>query len=145
MVCESAFFFLLLFMATPATYGSSQARGQMGAAFKATVTATLDLSCICNLCHSLILNLLSEARDWILMETTLGPSTAEPQGELQSTFSEAGQSQHIASKKLPEILAHSSVMKSNLSSIWTDSLKRTRAPTTTEFLSNENSVKKFKC
>ena len=42
-------------MATPSAYGSSWARGQIGAAAKAyaTATATPDLSCICDLHHSL--------------------------------------------------------------------------------------------
>ena len=52
-------------------YGSSWARSPLGAAAAAaayaTATATLDLSYICNLCHSLqqhrILNSLSKARD----------------------------------------------------------------------------------
>ena len=50
--------------AAPVAYGSSQAQGQIGAApgAYATARATLDLSGICNLCHSLwqcrILNLL---------------------------------------------------------------------------------------
>ena len=44
-----------------------------------TAKVTLDLGCICKLCHSLwqhqILNALSEAKDQtcILMETTSGP------------------------------------------------------------------------
>ena len=54
-----------LFGATPAAYGSSQARSWIGAV--ATATATPDLSCICNLHHGSwqrqILNPLSEARD----------------------------------------------------------------------------------
>ena len=47
--------FLVFFMATPIAYGSSQARGQMGAAVRAYTTAmeALDLNCICDLCHSL--------------------------------------------------------------------------------------------
>ena len=58
-------------MATPVSYGSSQARGQIRAVAEAytTAMATLDLSHICNLCFSLwqhqILNPLSEARDQI--------------------------------------------------------------------------------
>ena len=56
-------------MAAPAAYGSFQARGQTGAAAAVYVTdtATLDPSCICDLCCSLqqywILNPLNEARD----------------------------------------------------------------------------------
>ena len=63
------FFIPFLFMATPGAYGSSQARGQIRdtAAGYITATATPDLSCICNLHHSLqqywILNPLSEARN----------------------------------------------------------------------------------
>ena len=64
-------------MAEPATYGSSKARDQIGAAAEAydTAMATPDPSCLCNLSHSLwqcqILNPLSEAMDWtrILMDT----------------------------------------------------------------------------
>ena len=50
-------------------YGSSQAKGRNRAAAEAyaTATATPDLSCTCDLCHSLqqcwILNPLSKARD----------------------------------------------------------------------------------
>ena len=48
--------FYLLFMATSATYGSSQAMGQIGLVAAgpctATVTAMRDLSCICNPHHS---------------------------------------------------------------------------------------------
>ena len=77
----SFLFFFFLFTATPVAYGSSQARGQIGAAAEAyvTVTATLDPSCICNLHHSLcqlqILNTLSKARDQthILTETIFCP------------------------------------------------------------------------
>ena len=41
-------------MATPEAYAGSQARGQIGAADEAyaTATATLNLSHICDLCHS---------------------------------------------------------------------------------------------
>ena len=61
-------------------YGSSQARGQIGAATEAytAATATLDLSLSCDLgCSSrqrLIPNSLNEVRDLtcILMETMLG-------------------------------------------------------------------------
>ena len=73
-------FFVFLFKATPSAYGSSQARGRIGAAIASLhqATAILDLSHICDLCHSLrqcwIFNPLSEARDWtwILMDTMLG-------------------------------------------------------------------------
>ena len=59
------------FKAVPAAYGHSQARGQIGAVHQigayTTATATLDLSRICDLCHSLqqrgILNPPSEASD----------------------------------------------------------------------------------
>ena len=46
---------LLFFTATPAAHGSSWARGQIKAVAGAYAkgTATLDLSHICNLCHSL--------------------------------------------------------------------------------------------
>ena len=68
-------------MATPATYASSQARGQIGAAAEVytTVTAPRSPSPICDLHHSLrqhwILNpVWSAARDriHILTETTVG-------------------------------------------------------------------------
>jgi len=76
-----SFFFLFLFTATLAIYGSPWTRGQMGAVVVAyaTATATPDLSCVCQLYCGLqqhhILNPLSEARDptCILTETTLGP------------------------------------------------------------------------
>ena len=64
----------LLFRATPVAYGSSQARGQIGAV--ATATATQDLSHDCDLNHSSwqcwILNPLNEAMDrtmssWIIV------------------------------------------------------------------------------
>ena len=61
-------FYFFLFMASPAAYGSFQARSQIRAASGAytTATATPDPSCICNLCLCLqqhqILNPLSEAR-----------------------------------------------------------------------------------
>ena len=47
------FFFFFLFTVVPMAYGSSQARGQITAAAVAyaIVMATLDLSCICSLCH----------------------------------------------------------------------------------------------
>ena len=47
-------FYFLLFRAAPAAYGGSQARAQIGtiAAGLPTVTATPDLSRICNLHHS---------------------------------------------------------------------------------------------
>ena len=69
------------FMAAPVAYGSSQARNGIRSAAAAypTATATLYLSHICKLRHSLwqrwILNSLSEARDqtYILAETTSGP------------------------------------------------------------------------
>ena len=60
---------LFIFMATPAAYGSSQARGQIetAAVTYATASTKPDPSCICNLHCSLwqcqILNPLSEARD----------------------------------------------------------------------------------
>ena len=68
-------------MAAPAAYGNSWARGLIGAAAGAYAagTATLDLSCICDLLRSLwkcqILNPLNAARDQtcILMDTMLGP------------------------------------------------------------------------
>ena len=71
------FFSLLFFRAASTAYGSSQARGQIGAVAAAytTATATRDPSCVCDLHHSSrqcqILNPLSEARDQthILMDT----------------------------------------------------------------------------
>ena len=60
----------MLFRATPAAYGGSQARGpkELQLLTYTTATATSDLSCICDLHHSSwqckILNPLSEARDW---------------------------------------------------------------------------------
>ena len=63
------FFFFNLFRAAPMAYGSSQARGPIGA----VATATPDLSHVYKLHHSSqhrqILNPLSEARDCILMDT----------------------------------------------------------------------------
>ena len=69
-----------LFRAAPVAPGSSQARGQIGAAAAIynTATAIPDLSCICDLCYSLrqcrILKPMSEARDptHILMDTVSG-------------------------------------------------------------------------
>ena len=69
-----------LFTATPVVYGSSQARGQIGAeaAGYTTATVTWDLRHSCNLCPNLqqhqSLNRLSETTDQtlILMETLLG-------------------------------------------------------------------------
>ena len=67
-----------LFQAASVTSGSSQARGRIGVAAEAyaTAMAVLNLSCICDLCHSSqqcwILNPLTEAGDWthILMDTS---------------------------------------------------------------------------
>ena len=74
-------FLFFLFMAAPAVYGSSQARGRIRAIDEAyaIAMATWDLSHICDLCHSLqqhwILNTLSKARNQtcILTETMSGP------------------------------------------------------------------------
>ena len=65
-------FFFLLFRAAPVAYGSFLARGQIRATAARTTTAIRDLSHICNLHHSWILNPLSEARDWthILMDAS---------------------------------------------------------------------------
>ena len=68
-------------MTTSVAYGSFQARGQIGAAAEAYITAmaTPDMSHICDLYHSLqqirILNPLNEVRDQtcILTETMSGP------------------------------------------------------------------------
>ena len=68
------------FLAAPAVYGNSWARGWTGSAAEvcAAATATLDLSRICDLHHSLwqrrIFNPLMEAKDQtcILMDTILG-------------------------------------------------------------------------
>ena len=63
--------YLCLFRVTPVAYGSSQARGQIGAS-----AAGLHHSHICDVHHSSrqhrMLNPLSEARDWIhiLMDTS---------------------------------------------------------------------------
>ena len=46
------FFFFLLFRVAPKLYGSSQARGQIGATAEATATAMQDLDHVCNLHHS---------------------------------------------------------------------------------------------
>ena len=65
----SLIFFFFLFRAAPVALGDSQSGGGIGAAAEdyTTATATTDLRCICDLCHSLwqhqILNPLSEARD----------------------------------------------------------------------------------
>ena len=72
-------FIFLLFATVPAAYGNYEARGQIRAAAETytTVTATLGLSLICDLCHSLqqcwILSPLREARDGthILMDASL--------------------------------------------------------------------------
>ena len=66
------FFFFLVFLSFlglhPEAYGGSQARGLIGTIAYTTATAMRDLSCICDLCHSLgqrrILNPLSETWDW---------------------------------------------------------------------------------
>ena len=71
------FFFPSLFRASSAAYGSSQARGQIGAAASTICHNQMqDPSHICNLCHSSwqcwILNPLSEAdQTCILMDTSL--------------------------------------------------------------------------
>ena len=56
-----------LIMAQPVAYGSSQVELELQLLASATATAMPDLSCICDLCHSLwqyrILNPLSKARD----------------------------------------------------------------------------------
>ena len=75
---------VFLFRATPAEYGSSQARGWMRAAAASLPTAsvTQNLSCVCDPRRSLqqqrILNRLTEVRDWtqILKDTSqvLNPS-----------------------------------------------------------------------
>ena len=75
------FFFFFLFRATPAAYGSSQARVELELQLLVctAVKATPDLSHTCDLhCSSRqrwILNPLAEARDQthILTETMLGP------------------------------------------------------------------------
>ena len=82
--------FVFLFTVTPAAYGSSWARVQIGAAPEAyaTTMAAPDLSYICDICRSLwqcwiLINPPREATDQthILTETVLGPT--EPQRELQ--------------------------------------------------------------
>ena len=78
---NSFLFFLNLFMATSAAFGSFRVRDWISAAAETytIAIATPDLSHICNPCHSLsqcwILNPLSEARDQIhiLREKILGP------------------------------------------------------------------------
>ena len=75
------FFFFFFFTATPAGYGSSQAKGLIRAVagVYTAAMATPDLRHICDLHHSLlqhqILNPLNEAKDrtHILTETILGP------------------------------------------------------------------------
>ena len=67
-VLTDFFFFFLISRATPAAYGSSQARGQIEAvAGYTTATATPDRSCVYELHHSSgqqqILKPLCEARD----------------------------------------------------------------------------------
>ena len=80
-VCMSVFFFFFLFMATPAhmEVPGLGVESQLQLPAYTTAVATPDLSCICDLHHSLwqcqILNAMSEARDQThsLTETTLGP------------------------------------------------------------------------
>ena len=75
------FFFFFNFKAAPVAHGSSQARGQIGAApgSLSTATAMRDPSHVCNLYHSSqqcqVLNTLSEDRDrtGILMHTSWVP------------------------------------------------------------------------
>ena len=77
---HSGFFFFFFLMAIPTTYGSSQARGQIGAAAVSLhhSHSTPDPSHIYDLCHSSqqhqILNPLREARDRtrILTDVALG-------------------------------------------------------------------------
>ena len=72
------FSFFYLFRATPAAYGSSQARGRIGAAAAGLHHSHSNngSSCLCDLCYSSqqcqILNPLSEARDptYILVDTS---------------------------------------------------------------------------
>ena len=74
-------FFFFLLMAVPAAYESSQARDRIRAAAVAyaSVTATLNPSCVCDLHRSLrqlwTLNTLNKAEDQagILTKTTSGP------------------------------------------------------------------------
>ena len=67
---EFSFLSLFTFRAAPVAYGSSQAKGQIGAAAAGYTTATAmpDPSHFCNLHHSSwqcrILNPLSKAKDW---------------------------------------------------------------------------------
>ena len=65
----------VLFFKPPAAYGSSWARGQIGAAAEISATATLDPSHTWDLCHSLqhnwILNSLSKPRNWTCILTIL--------------------------------------------------------------------------
>ena len=95
-ILKSIFFFFFFFFTA---YGSSWARGWIGAAVAtyATATAMQDLSYIYDLCHSLwqhqILNPLSKARDWTWILMTLCGFlpivrflTTEPQGECQKSI-----------------------------------------------------------
>ena len=91
-------FFFFFLTASLAAYGSSWDRGGIEIAVEAytTATATLDLSCIFDLSHSLqqccILNPLRKARSQtcIFMETVMGPQPAEPQWELQGWVFQGG-------------------------------------------------------
>ena len=81
----------LLFRATPAPYGSSQARGWMGVQLLAHITATAmpDPSHICNIYHSSQqYNPQSETRDWtcILMYISQEFITAKLQRELPHEY-----------------------------------------------------------
>ena len=61
------FLFFCLFRAAPAAYGSSQVRGQIGAAAaSATATGTQDWNRVCNLYHS-------SRQHWILNPHWMGP------------------------------------------------------------------------
>ena len=81
--------FYLLFRAAPMAYGS---RIRLQLLVNATITATPDLSHVCDLYHSSrqcqILNPLSEARDWtrIIMDPSQVRWTAEPRMELPFLF-----------------------------------------------------------
>ena len=72
-----------------------------------TATATPDLSCICNLYHSLwqhhIFNLLSEARDWtcICTDTVVGSQHNEPQWEILLLLFSAFSPVYISWNTLP--------------------------------------------